>query len=56
MYLNKTQWLIIWLTTVACLVLWLASNPEPKAFVLPGLLVCGLFVWQVCHRDEEPSR
>ncbi len=54
MYLTKTQWTVIWMTTVACLVAWLAStNPEPQHFVMPGVLVGGLFVWQVSQKDQE---
>jgi hypothetical protein len=54
-YLTKTQWLVIWLTTLFCLVGWLASDPEPQGFILPAMLVGGLFIWQV-SQGEEPSR
>jgi hypothetical protein len=29
------------------MVAWLAGDPEPDAFVLPGALVGALFAWQV---------
>ncbi len=45
-YPTKLQWSIIWATTLLCTVLWLAKDPGPKSFILPGLLVAGLFVWQ----------
>ncbi len=45
-YPTKVQWLIIWATTVLCLVGWLASDPPAEAFILPAVLVMGLFFWQ----------
>jgi hypothetical protein len=46
-YPSKLQWFIIWMTTVICLILWLATNPRPVEFIMPGVLVAALFVWQV---------
>ncbi len=46
-YPTKSQWLVIWLTTVLCLVGWLASDPTPEAFILPAMLIGALFFWQV---------
>ncbi len=45
-YPTKVQWLVIWATTVLCLVFWLASNPSPEAFIMPGVLITALFFWQ----------
>ncbi len=44
-YPTKTQWLIIWATTVLCMVGWLRTDPAPEAFILPVVLVGALFVW-----------
>ena len=46
-YPTKLQWLIIWLTTVVCLIFWLATDPQPEAFVMPITLIGGLFLWQI---------
>jgi hypothetical protein len=45
-YPTKIQWLVIWVTTVLCLLGFLSTDPQPEAFVMPGALVCALFVWQ----------
>jgi hypothetical protein len=46
-YPSKLQWFVIWMTTVTCLLLWLTTNPRPADFILPGVLVAVLFLWQV---------
>lgn len=46
-YPTKLQWFVIWMTTVICLIGWLASDPRPEAFIMPAALIGGLFVWQV---------
>ena len=46
-YPNKLQWFVIWMTTVICLVAWLAKDPQPDAFILPGIAVGALFFWQI---------
>jgi hypothetical protein len=46
-YPNKIQWLVIWIATVICMIGWLASDPKPEAFIMPAMLIGGLFVWQV---------
>ena len=51
-YPNKLQWLVIWLSTVICLILWLAGDPEPKGFLGPSLLVAALFIWQVSQGEK----
>jgi hypothetical protein len=52
-YPTKAQWFVIWLTTVVCLVLWLQTDPEPGRFIPPGVLIAGLFVWQVSQGDKK---
>ncbi|MGE5644241.1 MAG: hypothetical protein ACM336_00480 [Acidobacteriota bacterium] len=44
-YPTKTQWVIIWLATLVCVIGLLARDPEPGAFLMPAFVVCGLFVW-----------
>ncbi len=51
-YPTKWQWLVIWISTVLCLVFWLARDPRPEAFVLPAGLVGALFVWQAKTKYE----
>lgn len=46
-YPTKIQWLVIWLTTVLCLVAWLLKNPPIEAFIMPFALIGVLFVWQI---------
>lgn len=45
-YPTKLQWFVIWMTTVLCLIAWLAGDPTPEGFIMPAILVGGLFVWQ----------
>jgi hypothetical protein len=45
-YPSKLQWLLIWVTTVACLMGWLTTDPPPEAFIMPGVLVAALGCWQ----------
>jgi uncharacterized sodium:solute symporter family permease YidK len=46
-YPSKLQWFLIWITTLICLVAWLATDPAPEGFIIPGVLVAALFGWQV---------
>ena len=47
-YPTKLQWFVIWMTLIICLIGWLATkDPQPEAFIMPGVLVAGLFCWQV---------
>ncbi len=55
-YPTKWQWLVIWLTTVLCLVGWLATDPPWEAFLMPAVLVVALFLWQVSAGFAERSR
>jgi|GEM_PF-1108670 len=45
-YPTRTQWIIIWATTVLCLIGFLANDAQPEAFIPPAMLVAGLFLWQ----------
>jgi hypothetical protein len=46
-YPNKSQWSVIWIVTIMCLIGWLRSDPEPEAFLMPAMLIGGLFIWHV---------
>ncbi len=45
-YPSKTQWSVIWMTTVIFLIGWLRTDPSPDAFILPAALIGVLFFWQ----------
>jgi hypothetical protein len=44
-YPNKLQWFVIWAVTFVCLICWLATDPQPEAFIMPAVLVAALFIW-----------
>ena len=44
------QWHVIWASTLLMLIAFLASDPEPHRFVLPGAAIGLLFVWNVSGR------
>ena len=46
-YPSKLQWFVIWAATLVCVICWLATDPPPESFVMPGLLVAALFVRHV---------
>jgi hypothetical protein len=46
-YPSKLQWFVIWAATLLCVIFWLATDPPPESFVMPGVLVAALFVWHV---------
>lgn len=51
-YPTKTQWSVIWTSTVVALVLWLAKDPDPESFPAPVILVAALFLWQVFQGER----
>lgn len=52
-YPTKIQWLVIWLTTVACLVAFLFTDPNPKALFLPCMMIGVLFLWQATGSPND---
>lgn len=36
-----------------CLIGWLRSDPEPEAFIMPAMLIGGLFIWHVSQDFGE---
>ena len=54
-YPTKIQWLVIWLSTVACMLFFLATDPKPQALLLPCMMIGVLFLWQATGspRDTE---
>ncbi len=51
-YPTKIQWLVIWLTTVVCLLFFLSTDPSPKALLLPMMMIGVLFLW---HATGSPN-
>jgi hypothetical protein len=54
-YPTRLQWFVIWAITFICFVCWLATDPEPKEFVMPAMLVGALFVWHVSADAGRPK-
>jgi hypothetical protein len=52
-YPSKLQWSVIWTATLLCVVGWLFTDPPIESFLLPALLVAGLFVWHASADFKE---